>query len=240
MLWGTVGGCVVVGGGESLGVHVKNKDPLALLFARVRRGPLRCPETPMLIVVNDPTHVERELRARRLSCPHCEGELHPWGHARRRVLRAATHNEEHHPRRARCSNCLVTSVLLPDICLLRRVDEVAVIGRALLEKAAGAGHRTIAIRLGRPQETVRGWLRRFSTRTGLIQAHFRHWAFTLDPRLESVTPQDSLFADTLEVIGLATRAASLLFGPRPVWSWVSAMTGGALLANTNSPFPAAR
>jgi hypothetical protein len=39
----------------------------------------------MLIVVNDPTHVERELRARRLSCPHCGGELHPWGHARRRV-----------------------------------------------------------------------------------------------------------------------------------------------------------
>ena len=134
----------------------------------------------MLIVVNDPTHVERELRARRLSCPHCGGELHPWGHARRRVLRGATTNEEHHPRRARCSNCLVTSVLLPDICLLRRVDEVAVIGRALLEKAAGAGHRTIAIRLGRPKETVRGWLRRFSTRVTLLREHFRHWAFALD------------------------------------------------------------
>jgi hypothetical protein len=134
----------------------------------------------------------------------------------------------------------VTSVLLPDICLLRRVDEVAVIGRALLEKAAGAGHRTIAIRLGRPKETVRGWLRRFSTRVTLLREHFRHWAFALDPRLESVTPQDSLFADALETIGLATRAASLLFGPRPVWSWVSAMTGGVLLSNTNSPFPAPR
>ena len=156
----------------------------------------------MLIVVNDPTHVERELCARRLSCPHCGGELHPWGHARRRVLRAATANEEHHPRRARCSNCLVTSVLLPDICLLRRVDEVAVIGRALLEKAAGAGHHAVAIRLGRPQETVRGWLRRFSSRIGMIQAHYRRWAFALDPRLESVIPQDSLFADALEMMGL--------------------------------------
>ena len=116
MLSGTGRGCVVAGGDESLGCPRKNKDPLDLLFARVRRGPLRCPQTPMLIVVNDPTHVERELRARRLSCPHCGGELQPWGHARRRVFRAATHNEEHHPRRARCSNCLVTSVLLLDTC----------------------------------------------------------------------------------------------------------------------------
>ena len=176
----------------------------------------------MRIVVNDPTHVERELRARRLSCPHCGGELHPWGHARRRVLRGATADEEHRPRRARCSNCLVTSVLLPDICLSRRVDEVAVIGRALLEKVAGAGHRTIAIRLGRPKETVRGWLRRFSSRIGLIQAHFRHWAFTLDPRLESVTPQDSLFAGVLETIGLATRGV----GDTPL-----------LLAYSSTPWP---
>jgi hypothetical protein len=194
----------------------------------------------MLIVVNDPTHVERELRARHLACPHCGGELRPWGRARRRVLRTADSNEELQPRRARCSNCLVTSVLLPDICLLRRVDEVAVIGRALLEKASGAGHRTIAARLGRPKETVRGWLRRFSSRVTRLREHFRRWAFALDPRLESVTPQDSLFADALETIGLATRAASLAFGPRAAWSWVSSMTGGALLANTNSPFPAPR
>lgn len=194
----------------------------------------------MLIVVNDPTRVEAELRARRLSCPHCGGQLHPWGHARRRQLRGATTKEEHHPRRARCSNCLVTSVLLPDICLLRRVDVVAVIGRALLEKATGAGHRSIALRLGRPKETVRGWLRRFSSRIEMIHTHFLHWAFALDPRLESVTPQDSLFAETLEVIGLCVRAASLLFGSRPVWSLASAMTGGVLLSNTNSPFPAPR
>jgi hypothetical protein len=134
----------------------------------------------------------------------------------------------------------MTSVLLADICLCRRVDEAAVIGRALLEKAAGAGHRTIAIRLGRPKETVRGWLRRFSSRVELIQEHFRLWAFALDPRLETITPQGSNGVDTLEVIGLATRAASLLFGPRPVWSWASAMTGGALLSNTSSPFPTPR
>ena len=194
----------------------------------------------MLIVVNDPTHVERELLAGRLSCPRCDGQLRPWGHARRRMLRAATHNEEHHPRRARCSKCCATSVLLPDLCLSRRVDEVAVIGRALLEKAAGAGHRTIAARLARPKETVRGWLRRFSSRVVALREHFLRWAFALDPRLETIPPQGSPLADLAEAIGLATRAASLLFGPRPVWSWVSAMTGGALLSNTNSPFPAPR
>ena len=194
----------------------------------------------MLIVLNDPAHVERELVGGHLACPHCNGELRPWGHARRRVLRTATNNEELRPRRARCSNCRVTSVLLAHICLCRRVDEVAVIGRALLEKAAGAGHRTIAARLGRPKETVRGWLRRFSSRVEIIQEHFRRWALALDPRLETIPPQDSGFADALEVIGLCVRAATLWFGPRPVWSWVSAMTGGALLSNTNSPFPAPR
>jgi hypothetical protein len=132
----------------------------------------------------------------------------------------------------------VTSVLLADICLCRRVDEVAVIGRALLEKAAGAGHRTIAARLARLSETVRGWLRRFSSGVELLQEHFRRWAFALDPRLEAIAPRGSGFADLAEAIGLCVRAASLLLRPRPVWSWVSAMTGGQLLANTNSPFPA--
>jgi len=197
-------------------------------------------DTLMLIVLTDPDFVERELREGRLICPHCEGELRPWGHARRRVLRTQTENKELHPRRARCSSCHATSVLLPDVCLCRRVDAAAVIGRALLEKAAGAGHRTIAAQLGRPKETVRGWLRRFSSRVALVQEHFRRWAFALDVRLETIPPQDSALVDALEVIGLATRAASLLFGPREAWSWVSSMTGGALLTNTNSPFPTPR
>ena len=194
-------------------------------------------DTLMLIVLSDPDLVERELLGGHLICPRCEGELRPWGHARRRVLRTATGNEVLRPRRARCANCHSTSVLLADICLCRRVDEVAVIGMALLEKATGAGHRTIAARLARPKETVRGWLRRFSSRVVALREHFRRWAFALDPRLETIPPQGSAFADALEVIGLCVRAASLWFGPRPVWSWVSAMTGGALLSNTNSPFP---
>ncbi len=49
-------------------------------------------------------------------------------------------------------------------CLPRRRDGVEVIGEALLAKAQGAGHRTIAARLERPPVTVRGWLRAFAGR----------------------------------------------------------------------------
>jgi transposase-like protein len=196
--------------------------------------------TVVLIVWYDPTRVEAELISGRLTCPHCDGKLHPWGYARQRILRTRAHDEELRPRRARCRDCQTTSVLLPDTCLLRRVDEVAVIGTALLAKARGAGHRKIATMLGRPRETVRGWLRRFSSRAAVLRAHFHRWATALDPRLDAITPRDSVTADALEAIGLATRAASLLFGPRPVWCWASAMTGGALLCNTSSPFPVPR
>jgi hypothetical protein len=55
-------------------------------------------------------------------------------------------------------------VLLPVVVLVRRADVVAVIGLALAAKAAGAGHRRIAVELGRAVETVRGWLRRFAGR----------------------------------------------------------------------------
>ena len=41
----------------------------------------------MLIVGTDPAAVEVELVAWRLTCPNCEGELRPWGHARERDVR---------------------------------------------------------------------------------------------------------------------------------------------------------
>jgi hypothetical protein len=42
---------------------------------------------------------------------------------------------------------------------VRRADSTAAIGTALLAKAGGAGHRSIAARLHRPVSTVRRWLR---------------------------------------------------------------------------------
>ncbi len=192
----------------------------------------------VLIVESDPTRVEVALVRGQLACPHCDGELRPWGRARARTLRRSSGEERHRPRRSRCSSCKATSVLLSDVALVRRVDEAAVIGQALLARAAGAGQRAIAATLSRPRETVRGWLQRFSARAEALAAHFAAWALALDARLDEVVPSPSCFDAALEAIGLATRAASILLGPRPVWSWASAMTGGGLLSNTSTPFPA--
>ena len=76
------------------------------------------------------------------------------------------------PRRARCGSCSVTHVLLAVSCLLRRADGVDVIGRALQAKAAGAGHRPIAVRLERPVSTVRGWLRAFAGNAEVVRSVF--------------------------------------------------------------------
>ena len=194
----------------------------------------------VLIVWNDPARVERELRGGNLACPHCGGALRPWGSARLRTLRSRSGPAELRPRRARCQGCGKTSVLLAEVWLLRRVDEVAVIGTALRAHAAGSGHRSIAAMLDRPPGTVRGWLRRVSSKAETLRAHFRHWALALDARLDAIDPQGSTFGDAIEAIGLATRAATVLLGPRPPWSWASAMTGGMLLSHTSSPFPVPR
>ncbi|MDR1293886.1 MAG: hypothetical protein LBK59_02835 [Bifidobacteriaceae bacterium] len=50
-------------------------------------------------------------------------------------------------------------MLLPGGFFSRRADGGVVIGRAVEMKADGDGHRKIAVMLGRPASTVRGWLR---------------------------------------------------------------------------------
>ncbi len=123
-------------------------------------------------------------------------------------------------------------MLLPVVALARRLDAVEVIGNALIAKVAGAGHRTIAARLGRPEETVRGWLRRAERRAEAIRDHFTRMAHGLgcDLRLE---PRGSPLADALEVIGVAAKAAAERWGAASVWHFVAGVTGGALLCNTS-------
>jgi hypothetical protein len=128
-------------------------------------------------------------------------------------------------------------VLLAELCLLRRRDGVAVIGGALVAKAAGDGHRGIAARVGVPKDTVRGWLRRFTVRAEAIRAHFARWAFALDPELAPIVPAGSGLGDAVEAIAVAARAWALRFGPRAVWSLVAVLSGGVLLCHTSCPFP---
>jgi len=194
----------------------------------------------MLMVGTDAALVEQDLRAGRLCCPACEAELRPWGFARPRTLRGrgVVRAPPMRPRRGRCRGCRGTHVLLTILALVRRADLAEVIGEALVRAAAGAGHRRVAGVLGVPHTTVRGWLRRFAGRAHEIRAHFTRLVVWLDPSPGPVTPRSTALADAVEAIGLAAQAAERRLGRQPVWAFVSGATGGRLIANTNSPFPA--
>jgi hypothetical protein len=93
----------------------------------------------MLIVCAEEAQVEAELVDGMMGCPSCREVLGPWGHARVRVLRCRSGDRLLVPRRARCRGCAGTHVLLPEVALLRRQDEVSVIGEAIEASVAGGG-----------------------------------------------------------------------------------------------------
>ena len=194
----------------------------------------------MLMVCAEEALVEAWLVGGRLGCPSCRAVLGPWGHARARVLRCSVGDRLLRPRRARCRGCLGTHVLLPDVALVRRRDEVVVIGAAILANVAGEGHRRIAARLGVPADTVRGWLRRFAQRAELVRAYFTGSAVALDPEQGPVLPAGGGVADALEAIAVAARAWVLRFGPGDPWRIAGVLSGGLLLGNTSCPFPGLR
>jgi len=195
----------------------------------------------MLMVGTDPVVVEADLVGGLLACPLCGGVLGPWGHARWRVVRCRSGVEDRrHPRRAMCGCCGKTQVLLGVDGLVRRRDEVAVIGEAIVAKAGGEGHRGIAARLGVPAWRVRRWLRRFAERAVEIREHFTRWAFALDVSLAPLAAAGDALGDAVAAIGVAARAAVLRFGPGPVWSWAAFASGGVLLCNSKCPLPPVR
>ena len=193
----------------------------------------------MLIVGTDPLEVDQLLIGGELRCPGCAGELRPWGLGRERGVRDETAVVALRPRRSACSQCRCTHVLLPACTLLRRADTVVVVGRALLAKAAGAGHRSIAAVLDRPVSTVRGWLRRFGARAESLRVLFTALLHALDACAGAVPVTGSGFTDALQAPGLAAAAAARLFGPRPAWQFASAASGGLLLGLAVMPMPVA-
>jgi hypothetical protein len=184
----------------------------------------------MLIVCAEQARVESELVGGLLGCPLCRAVLAPWGFARERVLRCRAGDRRLRPRRARCRGCAVTYVLVSEIALARRQDEVAVIGAAIEAKLVdGEGFRRIAARLGAVPGTVRGRLRRFARRAELIRPYFTRCAVALDPELGPVLPAGSGVTDALEVIAVAARAWVLRFGPADPWRVASRLSAGLLL-----------
>jgi len=177
--------------------------------------------------------VERQLRDGELACPSCGGVLAGWGNAAERRLRLPAGPDVWFcPRRARCRGCGVTHVLLPAWCLARRADAGEVIGLALEAGAAGAGHRVIAGRLGRPASTVRGWLRAFARRAEQVRSVFTALAACLvtDPPLPASAGSPA--ADAVAAVAAAAAAAARVPGVGAVarWQLAAAVTCGLLLA----------
>ena len=74
-----------------------------------------------------------------------------------------------------------------------------------------------------------GWLRRFGVRAESVRVLFTVLLHALDACAGAVAVTASVFADALEVLGLAAAAAARLLGPRPAWQFASAASGGQLL-----------
>jgi len=190
----------------------------------------------VLTVNADRDVVERQLGGGELGCPSCGGVLARWGNGVARRVRLPGGEQARHvvlvPRRSRCRECGATHVLLPAWCLARRADAGEVIGAALEAKAAGAGHRVIAGRLGRPASTVRGWLRAFTGRAEQVRSVFTALAASLvtDPPLPA--PAGSPAADAVAAVAAAAAAAAMVPGVGTVarWQLAAAVTCGLLLA----------
>jgi hypothetical protein len=193
----------------------------------------------VLTVNADRDVVERQLGGGELACPSCGGVLARWGHGAERRVRlpgGPDGERDRHvvlvPRRSRCRECGATHVLLPAWCLARRADAGEVIGLALEAKAAGAGHRVIAGRLGLPASTVRGWLRAFTARAEQVRSVFTALAASVvaDPPLPA--PAGSPVADAVAAVAAAAAAAGRVpeVGTVARWQLAAAVTCGLLLA----------
>ena len=124
-------------------------------------------------------------------------------------------------------------MLLPVFVLVRRVDLADVIGAALVWKASGAGARSIAARLARPVDTVRGWLRRFERRAEHVRVYFT--VLLVDTGVDPIPPAlaSTPFAQAVSAVIGAWRAAVSRWpdiGKVSPWQAASAASGGRLLS----------
>jgi hypothetical protein len=107
-------------------------------------------------------------------------------------------------------------VLLPASVLLHRADAVTVIGAGLLAKAGGAGHRRVAVLVGVPASTVRGWLRRIAAVADRVLAVLAVSAAELGvdflPPAQAAGPVGAV----VELVGALARGATRRLGG----SWV--------------------
>jgi hypothetical protein len=187
----------------------------------------------LVTVEADPVLVEARLSSGQVACPSCSAALRPWGWARPRPVHGIS--ELLVPRRARCSGCLLTHVLLPVTVLLRRGYAAEVIGAAVAGRAGGAGHRSIARRLSVPAGTVRGWLRVMATRLEPARVFLLQVAHRAAVDLRVPDSLGCPWRDLLAALGAATAALTGRFGVLGVlgqvtaWQVAVACSAGRLL-----------
>ncbi|WP_055590057.1 DUF6431 domain-containing protein [Streptacidiphilus griseoplanus] len=192
----------------------------------------------MLIMDMDPVGVELLLSQGQLACPGYARPLAGWGHARPRRIRDRFGAVlPLRPRRARCPACATTHVLLPEAVLPRRADAAEVVGAGLEIAAGGWGHRRIAAELGRPADTVRGWVRRLGTRAETVRSLFTTVMVALADDPVPPSPAGSGMADAVVAVVAAAEAARRRWGQQGLLTWRFAcrVSCGALLAPAADP-----
>ena len=116
----------------------------------------------------------------------------------------------------------------------RRLDEVEVIGAALVARASGAGCRRIGAAAGRPMSTVRGWLLRLEQNAGRLRAAFTALVHQLDASPPVMTAGRGEVAEAVAAIGEAAAAVRRLLGTSMAavspWEVAAAVSHGRLLA----------
>jgi hypothetical protein len=141
-------------------------------------------------------------------------------------------------RRGRCAVCRRTHALLPDLVLVRRLDEVAVIGRGLaLKVLANVGLRPIATQLDVPHSTIRTWWHRFRARSPTTLAQCTAVAVALDGTAVMLTTAGERAA--LDALERAWQRAQIRFSDAvgELWRfWSRISRGEALGTNTTSPW----
>lgn len=194
----------------------------------------------MVTVEVDLVDVESRLAAGQIVCPACsDGVLGGWGFARTRRIHGVAGPVR--PRRARCRSCLVTHVLLPVMLLARRGYGAQTIWGALVQRAHGFGHRRIAENLRTPATTVRGWLRRTSTRVEPIRSWFIQVAMRTGIDMAVPAGAGCGWRDLVAAVTTAAVAIGQRFGPPGVLGAVTphlvmvAVSNGRLLAPDWSP-----
>ena len=186
------------------------------------------------MVVARPEVAAETLLAGDLPCPRCRGVLRPFGNGRTRTVRGVgADTVPVTPRRARCADCRVTQILLPTALTLRRADSTEAIGNALVAKAGGAGYRSIATRFGRPESTVRRWLRgvRGPHAQWLYQRGVDRAAAVDRELLVRPAPQRSVLGHALNLLaGTALRYRNRSGVAVPVWALIGSFVHGRQLA----------